>query len=173
MTPEEIAAIKKRLEQSISTLEEQTQVLKNDLKTLNTFLEKQENLDPVISEKINEQEAATRKQVAANQALLDELDGIEEKAKASPETMSELESRTVAMLHRMQQKVSAKEIISDLYEEIADTQPSPEIKQAPKKAADPIEEAKKIRNEQEMEQTVKKIKDKEALDELKKKLGMG
>jgi DNA repair exonuclease SbcCD ATPase subunit len=173
MTPKEIAAIKKRLEQSITSLEEQTITLKNDLKALNDFLEKKDDLTPDISQKISEQEAATRKQVAANQALLHDLGKIETETNTSPEIISELEKRTLAMLHRMQQKVSAKEIISDLYEEMGQAPPAPEIKQGPKKVADSIEEAKKIRTEQEMEQTVKKIKDKEALDELKKKLGMG
>ena len=119
MTAEEIAAIKKRLEQSISTLEAQTQVLKNDLKALNTFLEKKEDVDPAISKKITEQEEATRKQVEANQALLNELGEIDTQSANKPELISELEKRTVAMLNRMQDKVSAKEIISDLYEEMA------------------------------------------------------
>ena len=173
MTAEEMAAIKKRLEQSISTLEKQTQTLKKDLEALNTFLDKKEDVDPTISKKINEHEAATRKQVEANQALLNELEDIDQQSKNAPELISELEKRTVAMLNRMQDKVSAKEIISDLYEEVAENPPTPETKEVIQETVNPIEEAKQIKNEQEMEKTVKKLKDKEALDDLKKKLGMG
>jgi len=116
---------------------------------------------------------AARKQVEANQALINELEDMDKQATHTPEFISELEKRTVAMLNRMQQKVSAKEIISDLYEDIAENPPAPEVKEVVQETVDPIEEAKQIKNEQEMEKTVKKLKDQEALDDLKKKLGMG
>ncbi len=191
MTQEEVEAIKKRLEQSINSLESQTTALKNDLKAINEFLEKKENLKPKVAEKLNEAESKTQEQIKANQKLLDELASVDKKEYPEPNHISDLEERTVAMLERMQQKVSAREIISDLYEDLK-SEVKPEENNDPKntenqsaessdessaessaeKVEDPIEEAKKIRAEQEMENTVKKIKDQDALDELKKKLGM-
>ena len=53
MTQEEIQAIKERLEKSISTLEEQTTALKQDLKTISEFLNKT-TPDDDLSKKISE-----------------------------------------------------------------------------------------------------------------------
>ncbi|MBT31351.1 MAG: hypothetical protein CMO01_16980 [Thalassobius sp.] len=184
MTQEEIQAIKERLEKSISTLEEQTTALKQDLKTISEFLNKT-TPDDDLSKKINAHQQATESQIEANKELIEQIKEVKESEVKEADTsmVSKLEQETLAMLNRMQQKVNAREILSDLYQSQAKKQatqqsdadpiaPTPPETPQPPKTESIEDEAKKIRAEQDMENTVKKFKDQDALNELKKKLGL-
>ena len=178
MTQEEIKAIKERLEKSIITLEEQTAVLKKDLETITHFLNNEPELDDELSAKLSSHQHSTQNQIAANKELLSQFEEVNEEVnEENVSLISNLEKETVAMLKRMQHKVNTGEMLSDLYEseskKTKTTEPAKDNTIPNKEKPESLEEeVKKIKAEQEMENTIKKFKDQDALNDLKKKLGL-
>ncbi|MEM1137753.1 MAG: hypothetical protein AAGI07_18080 [Bacteroidota bacterium] len=174
MTPESIAAIKTRLEKSIETLENQVSMLKNDLDVINSYLAKNEHLNKDLKQKLAHEQTATEQQLNANKKLIEELKQVNVEEANAPQLVSDLEKETISMLERMQQKVQAKEIVSDLYEDIADDtkKHADTFEQKATSVENPEEEVKHIKANQDMEKAVKKLKDQDALKALKDKLGM-
>jgi hypothetical protein len=190
MTEIELKSIEERLQQTIRLLEVQTAALKQDLSLVSKTLA--EKGEPTATEDVKRVEQLAdeleKQAQQAKQALLENVGEVKEEAKTTPETplkhfsemASKWEKETLSMLERMQQKIYAKEVLGDLYNQFAKSPVVPPVApsaEPPVERAtvppppvsipetDPLEEAK-------MEAKVREFKQKDALDDLKRKLGI-
>jgi hypothetical protein len=184
LSPEEARNIQARLQEALLALEQHTALLKKDLALLDSFLQAG-TLSPDAENSVKDQLSKTEQQLQANQQLITSLQ-VEDTAPAAAteatvteatvvDLLAQREKETVQMLERMQHKVLARQELADLYQagQAASTQ-APQTDPPPPPPKKTLQqEAQEIRNTQQLEDTVAKFKQQDALEALKKKLKEG
>eukprot|EP01023_Acetabularia_acetabulum_P048094 TRINITY_DN50765_c0_g1_i3.p1 TRINITY_DN50765_c0_g1~~TRINITY_DN50765_c0_g1_i3.p1 ORF type:complete len:207 (-),score=46.06 TRINITY_DN50765_c0_g1_i3:51-590(-) len=164
--------IKERLQKTISALEDQTRALREDLIQVNQLIEGEEKDLSRAGEELKKQLVETKIKIDENKEKLESLSE-EDLNSTEIEFISDLEKETIAMLHRMQDKVNSNEVLAELYKEVQENkktstssagQPEKESELSPEK------ELKKLRDEKELEEKVEEFRKTDALNELKNKL---
>ncbi len=192
MTPEELENTERKLQQAIEQLEQQTRGLKEDLAAIRQHIAGsqqqpgQSQAQVQKLEKLKELEKLTEGQLKENAAFLGELKEDLQQKPADAPLVSRLERETLNMLNRMQQKVTADEELSDLYQKHATgsasqtgttTQQTDKSGGVEQQRTSPRQEPEQgpanWKAGQDMEKTVERLRQQDALDELKKKLKGG
>ncbi|MBX2842058.1 MAG: hypothetical protein KTR26_09810 [Flammeovirgaceae bacterium] len=157
--------IKERLNNTIKVLEEQTAALKGDLNQVNQILEGGKDTLNKVGENLKKELVDTRSKIEENKEKLENLSENDLKS-TSIDYFSELEKETIAMLHRMKDKVKSNEVLADLYETVQKNTKEPITSEQ----NEPEDELKKIQDERDLEKKVEGFKKMDALNDLKNKL---